>query len=108
MYIKEISDFMDRTLKQQNSAVNINERNLRERVFWHGMKISEEVGELNEQLLGKFDGQRTTKNHKISDWNLENEIADVILATIRLARLLDLDVEKLLKDKIIILKDRFK
>jgi len=38
---------------------------------------------------------------------LENEIADVILATVRLGRLLDMDIEKLLGKKMEILKDRF-
>lgn len=65
------------------------------------------MGELNEQLLGKFQGQRIAKKDKISDEKLEKEIADVILATVRLARLLDLDVEKILKEKMEILEKRF-
>jgi NTP pyrophosphatase (non-canonical NTP hydrolase) len=44
---------------------------------------------------------------KISDEKLENEIADVIIATMRLARMMDLDVNELLKNKIEILKKRF-
>jgi NTP pyrophosphatase (non-canonical NTP hydrolase) len=44
---------------------------------------------------------------KISDEKLENEIADVILSTIRLARMMDLDVNEILKNKMEILKERF-
>jgi len=44
---------------------------------------------------------------RISDEKLENEMADVIISTIRLARMMDSDVNKLLKNKIEILKGRF-
>jgi NTP pyrophosphatase (non-canonical NTP hydrolase) len=45
---------------------------------------------------------------KISDEKLENELADVIFSTIRLARMMDLDVSEILKNKMEILKERFK
>jgi len=44
---------------------------------------------------------------KISDERLENEIADVIFSTIRLARMMNLDVNEILKNKMEILKERF-
>jgi NTP pyrophosphatase (non-canonical NTP hydrolase) len=106
MDIKEISEFMDRTLDMGKYPVS-EWYSDRERVFAQWLKISEEVGELNEQVLWKFGWQRIAKKDKISDEKLKNEIADVIIATIRLARLMDLDVEELLKDKIEILKERF-
>ena len=45
---------------------------------------------------------------KISDEKLENEIADVILSAIRLWRLMDLDIQELLNNKIKKLEERFK
>jgi NTP pyrophosphatase (non-canonical NTP hydrolase) len=45
---------------------------------------------------------------RISDEKLENEIADVVISSIRLARMMNLDVNKLLANKIEILKERFK
>ena len=106
MDIKELSKFIDRTLDKWKypSAEWYSDR---ERAFAQWLKISEEVGELNEQILWKFGWQRTTKKDKISDEKLENEIADVILATIRLWRLLGLDIEKVLNKKMKILENRF-
>jgi NTP pyrophosphatase (non-canonical NTP hydrolase) len=106
MNLKEITEFIDRTLDRWRYSSS-NKYSDRERAFAQWLKISEEVGELNEQVLWKFGWQRVAKKDKISDEKLKNEIADVIIATIRLARLMDLDVEELLKDKIEILKERF-
>ncbi|NOZ43979.1 MAG: hypothetical protein GXP45_02355 [bacterium] len=61
------------------------------------LKITEETGELSEQIIGALGGQRLSKSHKISEDRLEKEIADVIFATVRLARLLKIDIEKLLE-----------
>jgi len=94
-------------LEKQNHVVNVDDWSFRERVFWHGMKISEEVWELNEQVLWKFGGQRLEKMDRISDEKLENEMADVIISTIRLARMMNLDVNEILNNKMEILKERF-
>ncbi len=108
MQVKEIIEFMDRTLNEGRYTQTLSgERSFKERAFAQWLKISEEVWELNEQLLGKFQGQRTSKKDKISDEHLQEEIADVILASIRLARLLDLDVEELLSKKMEKLQERF-
>ncbi len=106
MNIKELSEFIDRTLDKWRYPSS-EKYSMRERAFAQMLKVSEETGELSEQVLWKFGWQRITKNDKISDEKLENEIADVILATIRLARLLDLDVEDILSTKIKTLKERF-
>lgn len=106
MNIKEISDFIDRTLNKWRYPT-AGDYSMRERAFAQNLKISEEVGELSEQILWKFWWQRLAKMDKISDEKLATEIADVILATTRLARLLDIDLEKVLKQKIEILKERF-
>jgi len=44
---------------------------------------------------------------RISDEKLENEMADVIISTIRLARMMNLDVNEILNNKMEILKERF-
>ncbi len=106
MDIKEISDFIDWTLDKWRYPT-AKDYSIRERSFSQTMKINEEVGELNEQVLWKFGWQRLEKMDRISDEKLENEIADVIFSTIRLARMMDLDVSKILKNKMEILKERF-
>ncbi len=106
MDIKEISDFIDWTLdKWRHSTAK--DYSIRERCFSQTMKINEEVGELNEQVLWKFGWQRLEKMDEISYERLENEIADVIFSTIRLARMMNLDVNEILKNKMEILKERF-
>ena len=107
MHLKEITEFIDRTLDKWRYST-ADEYSYRERVFSQMLKISEEAWELSEQVLWKFGWQRIWKADKISDEKLKNEIADVILATVRLARLMDMDVEELLGNKMEILKDRFK
>jgi NTP pyrophosphatase (non-canonical NTP hydrolase) len=47
------------------------------------------------------------KVDKFSDEKLGDELADVILTTVRLARLLNIDMDKILKQKIEILRERF-
>lgn len=106
MEIKEISDFIDRTLNKWKYS-NDNNFSHTEKIFSQMLKVSEETGELSEQILWKFGFQRLDKIDRINDEKLNNEIADVILATIRLARLMDLDIEELLTNKMEILKVRF-
>jgi len=106
MNIKELSEFIDRALDEWRYPSSKG-YSMKERIFSQMIKISEETWELSEQVLWKFGWQRVAKQDKISDEKLENEIADVILTVIRLWRLLDLDIEKVLEKKIEILKDRF-
>lgn len=106
MDIKELSDFVDWTLDKWRYPTSW-DYSMRERCFSQTMKISEEVWELSEQVLWKFGWQRLEKMDKISDEKLENEIADVIFSTIRLARIMNLDVNEILNNKMEILKERF-
>jgi NTP pyrophosphatase (non-canonical NTP hydrolase) len=106
MDIKELSKFIDRTLDKWRYPVS-EWYSDKDRVFAQMIKISEEAWELSEQILWKFWWQRLSKKDKISDEKLKNEVADVILATVRLWRLLDLNIERLLEKKMEILKHRF-
>ncbi len=98
MNIKEISDFIDRTLTKWRYPT-AGDYSIRERAFAQNLKISEEVGELSEQILWKFWWQRLGKMDKISDKKLENELADAVFSTVRLARFLDIDMEEILKER---------
>lgn len=104
--MKKIIEFIDRTLNKWRYP-SAQDYTMRERIFAWSLKISEEVGELHEQILGKFWWQRNTKTDKISDEKLKNEIADIILSAIRLWRLMDLDIQELLDNKIKTLEIRF-
>lgn len=62
-------------------------------------KLSEECGELSEVILTSLGYQRQSKldNYKIED--LEGEIADVIIQTMAIAELFDVDVSKAVLNK---------
>lgn len=77
-----------------------------EMIYAGGLKLSEEIGELNEQLLGKFHCQREDKSDRFSDEKLGLEIADVVLSAAMLADSLGFDLEKFLEQKIAILKEK--
>ncbi|MFA6255886.1 MAG: MazG nucleotide pyrophosphohydrolase domain-containing protein [Candidatus Absconditabacterales bacterium] len=63
------------------------------------IKLAEEVGELNEQILLHYGHSRKEKMEKYSPQNLAEEIADVIFTTMLVAKSLDVDIQKALSNK---------
>jgi NTP pyrophosphatase (non-canonical NTP hydrolase) len=72
--------------------------------YAQAIKLGEEVGELNEAILARFLLQRSSKSHKTYD--LEGELADVVIVAFILARQLDVDLAAALERKITTLKIR--
>ncbi len=74
-------------------------------ILLQAMKISEEIGEMNNELhkmMQKYsDGASYSKN-------LHYEICDVLLSTILLSIELDIDLEKALSEKMLIVDKRMK
>jgi len=65
------------------------------------VKLSEEVGELSDEILADFKLQREDKQYKEgSEDRLAGEVADVLISTLILAQILELDVEKALESKV--------
>jgi len=77
------------------------------RTFLDTIKLSEEVWELNEQILWHYGYGRKEKLEKCSSENLEQEIADVIFSAMMIAKSLDIDVEKAMSNKLQKIKHRF-
>lgn len=77
--IKILSEYLD----QQT------DHSFRERSAMQTMKLTEEVGELNEAILQELDGQMRDKKHK--DLDVGSEIADVIICTLLLAHRFNID-----------------
>ena len=69
-------------------------------VLRHTVKLSEEVGELAEQVLAYISHQRKEKLNKMNRESLAQEFADVIIVTCILANAVNVDIEKSLKNKI--------
>ena len=61
-------------------------------------KLTEEVGEVSDELLKSFSYARKHKLEKEN--NLKNEIADVIIVTLLLAKNMNIDIDNALREKI--------
>lgn len=72
----------------------------RERILMRMVKISEEVGELSDEVLGSLGDQRPEKMVGRDTDSLGNEIADVILTTFLLGKMMDINVLDAVEKKI--------
>lgn len=77
----------------------------RTRILARNVKLSEEVGELSEEILTYLSFQR---NNKLSEnkEKLAKEMADVLLVTLLIAKSTGVDIEKALEQKISEIKKR--
>lgn len=80
---------------------------IEKRTFLDTIKLSEEVWELNEQILWHYGYGRKEKLEKCSSEHLEQEIADVIFSAMMIAKSLNIDVEKAMSNKLQEIKRRF-
>lgn len=77
-----------------------------ERLAGRMLKLTEELGELTNEVLTKMGLQRQAKIDAFEDIHLEDELADVLGSVFLLAVELDLDVEAILRRKIAFTIDR--
>ena len=78
-----------------------------QRIFARTMKIVEELGELSDEILTSMNLQRNSKIAAFSQQNIEDEFADVLASLILLANELEIDVEEVMRRKIILTRQRF-
>lgn len=71
------------------------------------IKIQEEVGELSEETLIRYKLQREQKLNNADKENLEKEVADVIFATCTFAANFDINLDKVLTERIELVKKRY-
>ncbi len=102
---KELSEFIEgvntKLHKEYDSKLSSSEYMLS-----HFIKLSEEVGELAEQVLAYNDLQRSTKNMSKDKVALGDEIADVLFTLLLLAKDLDVDIDDALIHKMKKVKER--
>ena len=98
MEVKELVDFMQWTTWLWRYK-RTSELTKKEEIFAQTVKIGEEYWELCEQILWNLWAERKEKSDRFSQELLEDELADVIYTTIRLACLMDIDIEKALENK---------
>lgn len=92
-----ISDYRDIHL-MLNAQWPLESQN--ERLFARMLKLSEELGELSNEVLTKMGLQRQSKLDAYEEHHLEDELADVIGSAILLAIELDIDIAAIMKRKI--------
>ncbi|MFA6073594.1 MAG: MazG nucleotide pyrophosphohydrolase domain-containing protein [Candidatus Woesearchaeota archaeon] len=105
MNLEELQEFAKIELfrlKEHYSSISDNDKF----ALAQTVKLNEEVGELCAEVLNQCKFQRKTKLDKYSIEDLESEFADVLLCTIILAKIMNVDIEKSLKHKIDKIKTR--
>lgn len=103
MELRELTKFADD--EHSRLVKHYNVKNNPKTKYTIFAKLIEEIGELSEAILIRDNMQRKYKLRD-SKSKLEEELADVILATLILAKELNIDIEKELKQKIEKIKRR--
>lgn len=106
MKIKDLEKFIKKEDKRLRKKFP-NEDNGK-RILARMVKITEEVGELADEILSYNSMQRKEKLDKYSKEELLDEFADVIITTFLLAEIVKVDIEKGLKKKIKKIDKRYK
>ncbi len=96
MTFEEFQHFIDEqdALFRSLKGTNQNER---ERIFARTIKLGEEYGELCDEVLASVGDQRKGKLDDTHD--IEGEFADVVIVAFLLAKAMNIDMQKALKQK---------
>lgn len=97
MEFKELLEFIEKENKRIKNLYSIDGEKM---TLAQTVKLSEEVGELSSEVLAHNSLQRSKKLENHDKGNIQGEFADVIFTTLILAKTMDVDIEKALKDKI--------
>lgn len=68
-------------------------------ILFKTVKLSEEVGELSNEILSVLSLQRQSKLRKFDKQNLYEEFADIIISTLILANATRVDISRAVNDK---------
>lgn len=93
---------LQKTLKSKELELRIAFKSLTKRekdILAKTVKLSEEVGELSNDILSVLSLQRESKLRKFNKTNLYEEFADIIITTIVLANATRVDLSRAIKDK---------
>lgn len=99
MELKDLLKFIeieDERLKKYYNSYSDPEKHILART----VKLTEELGELSDEVLAHTSLQRKQKLENHDTQNLSEEFADVILTTLLLAKAMNVDIEKALAKKV--------
>ena len=77
------------------------------RILARAVKLSEEVGELCNEILAFNSMQRTQKLDNRNKENLPEEFADVVLTAMLLAKSMNIDIKTAIENKIAKINKRY-
>lgn len=99
MTIEEFQKFINEQdeLFRTTKTLNYTER---ERILARTVKLSEELGELSDEVLAAIGDQRTGKMSERHTESLADEFADVVIVAFLLAKSMDVDVMDALAHKV--------
>lgn len=103
MNIKDLQKFGEEDNKHLRERNKTTEK---EAILTNALKLSEEVGEVCDEVLKSFSYAREEKMEKKNE--LSHEIADVIIGSSVLAASLGVDLEKALKEKMKKVRERYR
>lgn len=105
--MKELLQFIeleDKRLRDRYGNYQDNEK----RILARTVKLSEEMGELCDEILAYSAMQSKDKLSKYKGGNLSHEFADVLITVFLLARAMNVDIAEALRKKIIKINKRYK
>jgi NTP pyrophosphatase (non-canonical NTP hydrolase) len=102
--LKKFIDIEDKRLKKHVVGVVDTEK----RILARMVKLTEEVGELADEVLAHQGRQRKEKLDRHESGNLADEFADVIIAVFFLAKTMDINIPRALNQKIKKINQRHK
>lgn len=108
MTFQELLQFIDVEDSRLRNRFGKNFATEKEIILAKTVKLSEEVGELSSEVLGHNGDQRKEKLDQRTSDSLPNELADVIVTTLLLAKSLNVDIRAALTKKIERIHQRYK
>lgn len=106
MELKDLLQFInteDERLKKYYGGSTDQEK----RILVRTVKMTEEIGELCDEVLAHNALQRKEKLEAHDSANLSDEFADVVITTSLLAKAMDIDIVKALENKIAKVNKRY-
>lgn len=108
MELKKLLEFIELENKRLIAKFGKNTSTQQERILTRTVKLTEELGELCNEILATNGDQRQEKLDKHDEDSLPNEFADVIITTLLLAKSMDVNVKEALTKKIEKINKRYK
>lgn len=94
---------MQKSIKQREKDLRIPFQSLTKRekdILAKTVKLTEEVGELANDILATMSLQRKSKLDAFDKRNLYEEFADIVIAVIALANVMDVNMDRAVQEKL--------